>query len=555
MPQFGSNQSMTAQNLSSTQDINGNSIISSDNTFGASPLGIAARTQALYGLPNGHFDLTNPDPNLPVEVNNAIPYWDLEYSGTIATTMVYNATTQNWSVRMDPTGAASGDYAILKARTFLLNDDAIALRQKAYASLTKVGSTGTAQWSIVLSATYYDQTGAQLSTYNIGTAADTGTWTGINGVTTSGSAAISTSAAYADIALTLTAAGSVSGTAKVDINSVLIGTSEATAGGGFLISEMFLSSGTWTRPTGVEYVTVVAMGAGQSGASGGLQTTRGASGVGETAGGNGGGNGPWLIMRDLYVGGTAGESVSIGIGAGAAGGTANVFTKGSAVTTTSNQPSRAGAWGGNTTFGSYVSVGGGTAGVTVGQWAPTVVNGFSGGRGGFDGGIAPGTASNGFLHSISSPYTSAPFSPAWVSVSNAGTAGTGSGASTSAVGAAGTANTGTAIAGSGGGGGGAQIVSTPTLVATDGGAAGAGGGGGGGGASTRRSAASNQTVVVTGGGGANATGANTAAGGGGGGAVTYAGSTTAHYDTATLTMTSGKGGASSAGWLSVSYIG
>jgi len=353
MPQFGSNPSVSNQNLSSTQDINGNAIISSDNTFGASPLGIAARTQALYGLPNGHFDLTCPDPNLPVEVDNAIPYWDMEYSGAIETTMVYNATTQNWSVRLDPTGAETDDFVTLKARTFLLNDDAIALRQKAFASLTKVGTAGTAEWSLVLSATYYDATGAQLSTYAIGTAADSGTWTGINGVTTSGSAAIDAAALYADIALTLTAAGSVSGTAKVDINSVLVGTSEAAAGGGgFLISEMFLASGTWTRPTGVEYVTVVAMGAGQSGASGALQTTRGASGVGATSGGNGGGAGPWVIMRDLYVGGTAGESVSIGIGAGAAGGTANVFNKAAASTTVSNQASRAGAWGGNTTFGS-----------------------------------------------------------------------------------------------------------------------------------------------------------------------------------------------------------
>ena len=109
MAQFGSGASYTSGNLSATQDQNGNPIISPDNSFAASPLGVAARTQALYGLPNGHFDLTCPDPNSAVEVNNAIPYWSLETNGTITSTMVFDATTQNWSVRIDPTGAASGD--------------------------------------------------------------------------------------------------------------------------------------------------------------------------------------------------------------------------------------------------------------------------------------------------------------------------------------------------------------------------------------------------------------------------------------------------------------
>lgn len=299
MPQFGSNPSVSAQNLSATQDPNGNPIISSENGFGASPLGVAARTQALYGIPNAHFDLTCPDPTTSVEVNNAIPYWDLEYSGAITTTMVYDAATQNWSVRMDPTGAASGDYAILKARTYLLNDSDLALRQKAYAGLTKVGTTGTAQWSIVLSATYYDITGTQLSTYNIGTAADTGTWTGISGVTTSGSAAISTNAAYADIALTLTAAGSVTGTAKVDINSVLVATSQAAGGGSFLITQTFTSSGTWTRPTGVDYVTIVAMSGGASGNKGDCVAGTATSVLAN--GGGGGASGQWVIVRTLLL--------------------------------------------------------------------------------------------------------------------------------------------------------------------------------------------------------------------------------------------------------------
>jgi hypothetical protein len=548
MPQFGSNPSVAAQNLSATQDPNGNPIISSENGFGASPLGVAARTQALYGIPNAHFDLTCADPNSAVEVNNAIPYWNLEYSGAIATTMVYDATTQNWSVRMDPTSADTGDYAVLKARTYLLNDDALGLRQKAFASLTRQGTTGTAQWSIVLSATYYDIAGTQLSTYNIGTAADTGTWTGINGITTSGSAAISTSAAYADIALTLTAAGSVSGTAKVDINSVLIATSSA-ATGSFLITQTFTSSGTWTRPTGVDYVTVVAMGGGGGGSGGNLRAQNDSTAV-QTLGGDGGATGPWVILRDIYVGDAS--TVSIGIGAGGAGGTATTFNKAAAATGTATQSGGAGGAGGATTFGSYLSVGGGTATASAGLFGLVQSNGVRGGEGGYTPANSGINATDGLAHTMSS-YTSAPYSVAWVSTGAAGSAGTGSGGSTSAVGTGGTANATLGIGGGGGGGGGASVDTG--VNAGNGSAGGAAASGSGGGAVARRSAAASQTIVATGGAGVAAPTANKGAGGGGGGACVVGASSTSNYNSATLTMTSGAGAAGSGGWLTVAWVG
>ena len=551
MPQFGSNPSVSAQNLSATQDPNGNPIISSENGFGASPLGVAARTQALYGIPNAHFDLTCADPNSAVEVNNAIPYWDLEYSGAIATTMVYDATTQNWSVRMDPTGAETDDFAVLKARTYLLNDSDLALRQKAFASLTKVGTTGTAQWSIVLSATYYDIAGNQLSTFNIGTAADTGTWTGISGVTTSGSAAISTSAAYADIALTLTAAGSVSGTAKVDINSVLIATSQAAGGSSsFLITETFLSSGTWTRPTGVDYVTVVAMGGGGGGGSGGLRAANTAAG--SALGGNGGTASPWLIHRDLYVGGTAGASVSVGIGAGGAGGTAMTFTKAAAGTAQSTQAGATGALGGATTFGSFLSVGGGgSATFTDAIYIPTVVNGRSGGLGGFSGANSGINAEQGLNHGMSS-YTGAPFTPAYVTAGSAGANGVGTGSGGTANGTGGTANGLLGIGGSGGGGGGANQAGT-VVQAGNGGFGGAGVSGSGGGGACQR-VSGTQTVTVTGGAGGNATTVNLGGGGGGGGAAVVGASNSTTYNASTLTVNSGAGGSGQSGFLTVAWI-
>ena len=545
MPQFGSNPSVSAQNLSATQDPNGNPIISSENNFGASPLGVAARTQALYGIPNAHFDLTCPDPNSAVEVNNAIPYWNLEYSGAIATTMVYDATTQNWSVRMDPTGADTGDYAILKARTYLLNDTDLALRQKAYAGLAKVGTTGTAQWSIVLSATYYDITGAQLSTYNIGTAADTGTWTGISGITTSGSAAISTSAAYADIALTLTAAGSVSGTAKVDINSVLMATSQS-ATGSFLITQTFTSSGTFTRPTGVDYVTVVLGSGGAGGNSGALTATN--TSTAAVFGGGGGVSGKWALIRDIALGTAA--TVSVGVGAGGAGAAVNTFSKAAAGTALSTQAVVFGASGGASTFGSYISVPGGASGSGPTYGFLSLGGGTANEANGGNGAVA-GTAKNGTNSELSAYTLGVPYTT-FVATGAAGASGTGSGGSSGTASAGGAAQTANGILGGGGGGGNGTAASSPSVSA--GGTGAAGGAASGGGAAFQRTAANGQTIVVTGGAGGTAV-ANTGSGGGGGGGVGVAAASAANYNAATLTMNSGKGGDGASGFVTVVYVG
>jgi len=540
MPQFGSNPSVASQNQSATQDANGNPIISQANNFGASPLGVAARTQALYGIPNANFDLTCADVGTAVTVDNAIPYWSLETAGTIATTMVYNETTQNWSVRMDPTGAAIGDSAILKTRTYLLNDDALALRQKAFASLTRQGTTGTAQWSIVLSATYFDEAGAQLSTYNIGTAADTGTWTGINGITTSGSAAISTTAAYADIALTLTAAGSVSGTAKVDINSVLIATSQTGGASTFLITQTFLSSGTFTRPAGVDYVTVVAMGGGQAGASGECIST---TSTGVTAnGGPGGNSGNWALVRDIALG-TA-TTVSVGIGAGGAAGTAFTFSKAAAGTAMTNQVPGTATAGGATTFGSFLSVGGGgSAGIG---------GGFLSVGGGTAASVAGGAnGNNGTNNSLSSYPLGVPYT---TFVTGGGAGGNASRTGGSGGTAVNGAPAGTAIGIGGGGGAGATVTASTSPSATGPGTCGNAGAGSGGGGAAARTAASSQTIVLVGGAGGTAT-ANSGAGGGGGGAVAVSASSVGNYNSSTLTMTSGAGQAGAAGFLTVVYIG
>ena len=76
---FGSGRGFQADNRGGVMDDQGNTILSPDTTFAASPLGIAARTQALFGIPNANFNLTPPDPQSPIVANqNDLPYWSFQ---------------------------------------------------------------------------------------------------------------------------------------------------------------------------------------------------------------------------------------------------------------------------------------------------------------------------------------------------------------------------------------------------------------------------------------------------------------------------------------------
>ena len=112
MPQFGSSNNLVSQNLSQTMDNQGNPIISSDTTFGASPLGYAARVQALFGLPNATFELTPPDTTLTIDQSNQLPYWDIQdYSaGVMSGSAIYDSTTNTWGIKLNPGTATTGDY-------------------------------------------------------------------------------------------------------------------------------------------------------------------------------------------------------------------------------------------------------------------------------------------------------------------------------------------------------------------------------------------------------------------------------------------------------------
>lgn len=582
---FGSDRSSTNQNLSATLDALGNPIISSDLSFGASPLGEAARTQALYGIPNARFSLLPNDSLAAIDSGNPLPYWSLETSGTVTATMAYDDASQTWAVELDPTSAGSGDFAKLKTRTYLLNDSDLNLRQKAYASLTKVGTMATSQWAMTLTATYYDEAGTQLSSFAIGTVSSGSTWTGISGFTTSGTAVVDAAAAYADLEFALTASTAVTGTATVKLNSLLIQTSVAggASSGAFLITESFTSSGTWTRPAGVDFVNVAIMGGGNGGNGGSVKLTNDISANAAPGPARGGHSGQHLIVRDIYVGDVS--SVTIGIGAGGAGGAGGSAVKGAGVNYVANTNYGAstdsgaeGATGGASSFGSYVvtrTTAQSSTAVPVGPADSSIAYGYDlstwsiGARGSGDdgtGGTAPASVSGSAtfgggrtvvpLQSIGAGTSAAAGGTGYYTVTT--TSGTGAWVYSSINAAAGAIGTGLAASGAGAG---AFINKSGTANAVAvGGSAYAqtsGGVGAGGSYLSVNLAATAVRTVNQYGGTPGAAGPSTGGGGGGGGGVIFSltGSTAnAIYGSSTFGAYGASGAAGADGYVVVSYV-
>lgn len=548
MPLLGSDGGFQADNRGGLIDELGNTVVSSSTTFAASPLGVAARTQALYGIPNATFNLTPPDPAEPIVANqNDLPYWSIENlsDGQITATTVFDSTTQTWGVELNPGTAASGASLSLSTRSYLITDDNLALRQKAQAVLAKSGTAAVStQWNLSLNAIYYDANDTALSTAIIGTVYDTGTWTSLAGTTTPGGSAINAAAQYVDLTFTMTTTAAVTGSAKATIKSLLLNTSSA-ASGSFLVTEFFTANATWTRPTGVtNLVAIVACGGGGGGGSGELDTT-GYS----TNGGGGGGGGAWAILKDVAV---DQATYSIGVGAGGTGGTAMTFSKASGSNATSSQTGVTGASGGSSSFGSLFSVSGGAGGqggqggdggtggsgtnsFTSEVWLPTSVKGGDGGKGAKDAQSAAVAGGNGGM----SAYSVIPYSVA----SAAGSAGanpSGTGGTITQSSNGGSASTVGWIGGGGGGGGVSGTGNQP-------GALGARGGGSGGGAVAVLLGAN--VVTRNAGNGGNA-GGNVGAGGGGGGSFGGSGSSSS----GTYTLSSGAGGNGAGGFVAVVYV-
>lgn len=122
---------------------------------------------------------------------------------------------------------------------------------------------------------------------------------------------------------------------------------------GLTVTDVFLTSGTWTKPTGASWMEVIAIGSGGGGGGG----------CGTTSGKGGGGGGAGAYVRVRVDAADAGATETVTVGSGGAGGA------GSATDT-----STAGTAGTDTTFGSLVTAVGGAGGLApVAAAAPGAV--------------------------------------------------------------------------------------------------------------------------------------------------------------------------------------
>ncbi len=571
MPTLGSDGGFQADNRGGIIDDQGNTIVTSDTSFAASPLGVAARTQALYGIPNANFNLTPPDPDSPIVANqNDLPYWSIEdlSDGQITATTVFDDATQTYGVELNPGTAATSSSLTLSTRSYILTDDNLALRQKALSVISKSGTAGgtASQWNLQLSAIYYDANDTALSTAVIGTALDTGTWTSFSGTTTPGGSAINSAAQYVDLTYTLATTAAVTGSVKATIKSLLLTTTSPTTGGGLLVTEMFTSGATWTKPTGVDYlVAALVVGAGGGGGGGGIATGTGLNGTAFASGGSGGGGGGWVFVPNLYV---PDASYSIGVGAGGAGGTAaETYIKGIGTATTAiERLGGAGGVGGASTFGTIItSAGGGGGGAGTAHSLGQVTFGPpNGGTAGattvsiygaepYTGGTGGGRSSGSATQASSAPFTFATY-PYTSTPSNAETGGSAS------VSVSGSAATGTPTVGAigfcGGGGSGqgarAFYADGPqsAVVTPMQNPAGNGGGGGAGASAAGVNLVDSGTRFVRAGEGGDAATNSGGGGGGGGGAALRLRSST----NADLEAKAAAGGAGASGYVVIAYI-
>ena len=583
MPQYGSSQNLISTNLSQTVDNQGNPIISSDTGFAASPLGYAARAQALFGLPNSTFELTPPDTTAVISQANPLPYWDVQdySSGVMSGSAIYDSATNSWGINLNPGTATTNDYITMTTRSYLINDSNLSLRQQALAVVSKVGTyAASTEWNLQLAAAYYDSTNTLLHSGTVATIYDNTTWTSMAGTTTTGGTAINAAAHYVDLTFTLTATATVTSATSVTIKSCLLQTSTGGGGGAqsFIVTETFTASDTWTRPTGVEnLLAIICVGGGGGGAGGGVDITTGAT-AGVAEGGGGGGSGAFAYLTNVYIGTAA--SFTVTVGAGGSGGTATTVSKADGSTTESDLSPVQGAAGGTSSFGTLI-YGRGASATGVGQtyngggggaftspiWGIQFqsANGVNGGAGGRNNLVPAGTASVAGTF-VAGTYTSLPLVSTSIPTPGSPTAATAGTFVTSAIGAGSvftaagtapaTAGSGYFIQAAGGGGAGAQDSSN-NIAAGAGGAGQPGAGGGGGGAAVRITSggtSNNGSVSVTGGDGGNATGTAGAGGGGGGGAF-FRASTSSVLGNVVVNAASGKGGNGSQGFVIISYVG
>jgi hypothetical protein len=170
-----------------------------------------------------------------------------------------------------------------------------------------------------------------------------------NGVNTITLQAPSTLAA--DLALTLPTADGTSGQFLSTNGSGQLSFQSQSSGNVITNTQTFTSSGTWTKPSGANWVQVVIWGAGASGSN--------TVGTGSNRYGVGGGGGAYVSI--VFAASSLSSTVTVTVGAG---GTVSAYDF-------------AGNNGGTSSFGSYATAPGGYAGGTGG--AGTITGGFYGG--------------------------------------------------------------------------------------------------------------------------------------------------------------------------------
>ena len=558
---FGGDRSEFSAIAIGPMDENSIPLLSTSNIFGASPMGNALLQQVRFGLPNSSFNLLPADPSQPiVELENPLPYWQVQTTDNITATPLYDTTAQTWGIYINPGTAPSGDYITLKTRSWVSTDDNFALRQKASLILSKVGSyAGTTQWNTTLTADYYDATNTAVATKTIGTVYDNTTWTSISGTATGAGSAVPSSAQWAEFTIKLTATANITSSTGVTLKSLILASSSPLTSA-LVVTDTYTASGTWTRPTGVTTLLgVVAIGGGGGGAGGQIRAEKTTSGSGSANGGASGGSSSWALIQNLYVGDQT--SVSVGVGTAGAAGTAVAFTKAPAGTAIVQTAGGSGGAGGATTFGTYLTVPGGGGGTCSNQTS----------AGAYAGGTAAGASTTTILgittlaavagtgantggasaSSTASVYAQLPY---WSLAFGTGAAG---GAGTSSGGAGGANGTGGAAGSAGingsGGSGGRSTAEGGVPVASNGGSGGSGGTGGGGGGVARYANATATLTGTAGNGGASA--ANGGAGGAAGGALFFEATSAAIYNASTITASSGAGAAGGAGAVLVVYVG
>jgi hypothetical protein len=245
---------------------------------------------------------------------------------------------------------------------------------------------------------------------------------------------------------------------------------------------------TWTKPTAATHVRAVCVGAGAGGGGG----QGGAAGTARQ-GGSGGGGGAWAVRE--FLASDLAATVTVTIGAGGGGGAGGSSAAGSN-----------GTAGANTTFGTFLTAGGGGFG-SAGSGANK-----SGGGGGGTGGVGGNGSTGNVLGGAPAKNTATAGVGGEGSGAAANTAGKSSeygGASGGGTPAAGTVGLigGSGIYGAGAGGGGGGVTTADVQAA-----------GGAGGASNSYTATDGVAGTAGGGaGGAGTTGSSVIAGGGGGG--------------------------------------